>query len=475
MLPAVLLAGMLLPVVAKLEEGSLPTREEFREYVGKFCYDYKLVKNGRDKPIVGEWTFTVRGAVEEGLHDSRESTGPPCWGRCQTQGRFYLMAFDDQRHRWSKARSQWDQLSCEELHHVSNWAEDLSGPLSKRRVYANTLNLTESIRPRFWYFAFVNCGARVREPMSFSLHMANTLQGFTREFGIDRQKLIHIYATFWLLFAILGFFLYVSAKQFHQSFDWNLNSWPQIRLLQLSSWFSASGCVFFLGHCLIYASNGRGLPLLAMLGTLCAASGKCVVTFLLFSIARGWALLTSPGNRRQRNLIVGVLVGIVAISMGCEFHVEFFHDQSTSFYLYDSWPGLVILLMNFFLFAWCLVTLWGTFSAETCEEVRCFYRFALVICLLFFISLPATCVTASLISPWYRRQWAIGIELATRCAVTAALVHCLQPSRLNALSSARLMGDQISFKDEDAMGEGNGDNFDEDNMAVNFNRAGAPE
>lgn len=385
------------------------------------------------------------------------------------------MAFDDQAHRWSKARSQWDELTCEELHHTANWAEDLSGPLSKHHVYTQNITLTESIRPRFWYFAFINCGAQVREPLSFSLHLANTLQGFTQEFGIDRQKLIQIYASFWLLFAILAFFLYVSARQLDESFDWNLNAWPQIRLLQLSAWCSASGCVFLLFHCLIYARDGKGFGTLAMLGTLAAATGKCLITLLLFSIARGWALMTSPGSQQQRNFILGVLVVIIAISVGCEFHGEFFHDQSTSFYLYESWPGLVILLLNFFLFAWCLVTMWGTFAAESCEEARGFYRFALVICLLFFISLPAMCVTASLISPWYRRQWATGIELATRFAVTAALVHCLQPTRLNALSSARLMGDQIKFKDEDGSEQGNGDNYDEDNMPMDFHRTGAPE
>lgn len=215
--------------------------------------------------------------------------------------------------------------------------------------------------------------------------------------------------------------------------------------------------------------------MLAMTGTFCAAAGKCLIMLLLFSIARGWALLTSPGNQRQWNVIVGVLATIVAISMGCEYHGEYFHDTSTTYYLYESWPGLVILLLNFFLFAWCLVTMWGTFAAETCEEARGFYRFALVICLFFFISLPAMCVTASLISPWYRRQWAIGIELATRCAVTAALVHCLQPSRLNALSSARLMGDQVKFKDEDAVDDGLGDHMYEENTPGDFNRVGVAE
>merc|ERR1719282_1540212 len=136
--------------------------------------------------------------------------------------------------------------------------------------------------------------------------------------------------------------------------------------------------------------------------------------------------------------MIFLLGTIVLISMACEIHAEYSHDWSTTIYLYESYPGLAILLLNVVLFTEAWRSMRETYRHETSEEVRVFYVIISAASLLYFLTLPVMCMLAAALKPWARAKYVDRAEVLSRFAATALLSFCLRPSRLDAMVNARL-------------------------------------
>lgn len=176
----------------------------------------------------------------------------------------------------------------------------------------------------------------------------------------------------------------------------------------------------------------------AVLGTFWACLGKAVLTILQILIAKGWGLLFTPDERPQRIAIVTILCTVVSLSVGCEIWEQYFHDQSTSFYLHESWPGHIIMALNTFILLMTWYFMWDTYSREVEVAVRGFYILVSVASGIYFAALPVVCLLAELLSPWVRHKYVERVELSARFVSTALLVLCLRPSHVSRLVSARL-------------------------------------
>jgi surface polysaccharide O-acyltransferase-like enzyme len=191
-------------------------------------------------------------------------------------------------------------------------------------------------------------------------------------------------------------------------------------------------------HHFVFAYDGRGVLLAAVLGTFWACMAKAALTILQILVAKGWAILFTPNEKPQRIAIVLAITGVISISVGCEVWEQFFHDQSTSFYLYESWPGRIILMLNIVLLVTAWTFLWKSYKREVEPQVRSFYAFTAVACGIYFASLPAVCLLAELLSPWVVRNRIERVEVSTRFVATAMLAVGLRPSNMHRLVSARL-------------------------------------
>jgi len=204
-------------------------------------------------------------------------------------------------------------------------------------------------------------------------------------------------------------------------------------------------------HHLAFASNGRGAVLLAVLGALLACVAKALLTILQFSIARGWAVFYSPDDWPKRFMFLTGLSSVVFMSVGCEIWEQYFHDQSTAFYHYESWPGRLILGLNTCLLVSALAYMWGTYKREPLQEIRTFYALVTAACGIYFTAIPVVCLLAELLDPWVRRKYVERTEISTRFAATAMLLLCLRSSSLDRLVAARLKnGDQPELLEKSA-------------------------
>lgn len=438
-----LLGTLISHVFAWRYESTLPFTTKFANYVGKFCFDtvpeeVRTLPSDEtsQKPVAGMFHVTVHGKVVEGQKSNKSTDGPPCWGRCQTQGHMYLMVFDDEFEHWKTARAVWNSITCEERFHLANYVLKVSPRLTAAPYRISRLiQVTEKVRPRFWYFAFVNCGATVLEPVSFELHARNVNRGFQAEFGIDMQQTVPLETCSAICFALVAFISCIMTRGTRVG---TVRTRPLLFMLRMSALLSAAGCGWLTLHHTVYANDGMGLPAAGIFGDFCACMAKALLTALSLLVARGWALLHDPGTRFQRYGIVAVLIGIIAMTVGCEIHTVYFHDQSTNFFIYESWPGIFIMVLNLSLFLVSWFMMWDTYHKESAEEVRAFYRLIFSACGIFFVSLPVMCLLAQMLDPWVRRKYIERIEIGSRFIATLLLLVCLRPSQLDSMIVARM-------------------------------------
>jgi len=168
-----------------------------------------------------------------------------------------------------------------------------------------------------------------------------------------------------------------------------------------------------------------------------------MLTILQFIVAKGWGMFYQSHDRPGRYTMLSALSMVVGLSVGCEIWEQYFHDQSTAFYHYESWPGRSILALNACLLVASLAFMRGTYRRETNTEVRMFYILVTTACSVYFAAIPVVCLLAELLDPWVRRKYVERTEISARFAATVLLLLCLRPSRLDRIVAARLKnGDQ---------------------------------
>ncbi|CAK9016575.1 unnamed protein product [Durusdinium trenchii] len=423
---AVLLLCILPFSTAWRTSGTLPNLDSFIEYVGKFCFDFKKHAPGMARPVVGNVEVLLRGRVAE---------GPPCYGLrpCEANGHLYLIVFDDEEAHGQLVRHRFGQLSCEEMVNSASWAQIIK--LDRREEFRMSENITESIRPRFWYFTFAACGIKMEVPAFFEIHAQNVLQGFESEFGMDQQGslLLQVAAAS----GFMGLFLALRMGSKATGSE-ALRSRPLLRILLISSGCSSIGACCFCMHWAVYASDGTGLLAMEVAGTGLVALAKALLAILQLMLAKGWALFYSPQQLLQRQAIVSAVLLIVVISILCELHEVLFHDWSARIYMYENWSGFTILVLNCLLFAEAWRSMRDTFVLEGTEEIRRFYVFISFVSILYFLTLPLVCLLASLLSPWVRAKYVDRCEVGCRFLATLILGHLLRPSRMDAMLNARM-------------------------------------
>merc|ERR1719433_1115243 len=128
-----------------------------------------------------------------------------------------------------------------------------------------SISVRQELRPRFWYFTFVNCGVESLEPITFTIHAVNMAQGFEEEFGADAVGSLQLEVLFCALFFLVGGS--VACLECCRKKPLNTSAGSLLRLLGASAASSALGCGCRALHHLAFAYDGKGMLAAAVLGT----------------------------------------------------------------------------------------------------------------------------------------------------------------------------------------------------------------
>jgi len=394
-------------------EGALPVKNEFAIYIGKFAFDYDPDRS----KYVGTVNAEISGFVELGPDADYGQDR-----KLHPEGRMFLLLYSDERNHWGRIREFWDDLTCLERLQYSSSYKEVTSSSGRWNV---TSQIRQHIRPRFWYFAFVNCGANIGPSLQYSLQLRNVNQGFQAEFGTDTYGVIPLDATFSVLFSITAVTscLAMACQRTGPSAAAQL-----LYFLQFSATCSAIGCGLRLCHHGVFAQSGQGLIQVQLLGTLFACAAKVLFTAFM---AKGWSLLLPPADdeREQPVAIFGALFAVISLSVACEVHEQYFHDQSSEIRLYDSWAGEIILVLNLGLLTSACWLMWEAYHCETLPAVRQLSRRVSATAGIYFTALPVMALLALVLEPWVRRKYVERLELFTRWLATMLLLFFLHPSR----------------------------------------------
>jgi len=302
-------------------------------------------------------------------------------------------------------------------------------------AFDREVRIHERVRPHFWYFTFAACGVTVQQPISYEIHAENVRQGWQREFGVDERGAVPLHALATPLFFWAGLSSQRAAGRAGASEAKRAR--PLLRILLLSALLSAVGSLCLVLHYWAFAVDGRGVAILRVLGQLSVCAAKALLSLLTLLIAKGWSLFQVRGSVAHGRLMLMILLVIILMSVACEIHADFVLDWSTTLYLYDSWPGTVILGLHLVVLLEVWRSMHRTCEQEKSSEVRAFYRVVAVASLLYFLTLPAICAWATLLRPWVRAKYVGRGEVAARFLATLMLLLCLQPARLDAVAGGK--------------------------------------
>jgi len=406
-----------------------------KKYAGKFCFDFDKQRG------VGGHAASLEVEIRSTAHDRSTQTQKLLPTFPVAPGGLYLAFFGDDHLHWTAVRKDWDSLNCEQFLLRANAVRAVT-PALPSGYFSATVNITESTRPRFLYFAFVFCNMSSRAinpPIKYKIHAMNLDLGFEKEFSMDGAGVLKVH---W--FAVLFFVGLLGALYWEAHFYYGesaLWSRPLLRLLLISCGCSALGN-FLLGvHNVVYAWDGEGLGAVQILGELSNCLAKVILSTLQLYIASGKALLTSHTEARRRTILKILVLGIFLVTLGCEVWGRYFGDLdwSTTLYFYESWPGTLILIFNTILFAEvCRATFKLIRLGDSSEAIQRFYTVTFTAAVLYFLAVPAMCLLAHYVNPWDRRKVVVRTEVTMRFTASAILALCLRPSRLDPMITARM-------------------------------------
>jgi len=417
--------------------GTLPFDSGFVHFAGKFCYDFAKDMHTQ----AGKFQIEMSGVALErplpaGQPAPNVNEGSPCWGPCNPYGGLYIVVYDDEKAHWREAEKTWAELTCQERLQYASWAERVE-MTDDRPFFNRTIDIYEHIRPRFWYFNFVDCGIQPGWPsLTYSIHAWNLLQGQQEEFGADERGMLALQLWCAILFGGLAFFLRASTSLGVGGEAFRIR--PLLRLLFYSSTLACGGCSFLGFHYAVYAINGYGVDVIEVCGMVSSIASKALLTILQLLVAKGWVLFYAPEEINFRRFTLLTIGLIILMSAWCEIRAQYFHDWRTTLYLYESEPGEIVLLLNTVLFIEAGRSMYYTYRQEAAAEVREFYRMVFGALFLYFLALPVTFILAELFSPWVRAKYIARVEALSRFGTMLILACCLRPSRLDLMINARL-------------------------------------
>jgi len=212
----------------------------------------------------------------------------------------------------------------------------------------------EHIRPRYWYAVLASCGGNsvsARWEIQWTNHGGWTQQ----EFSHDDQGLLQTYSLCGLMscFASLCYWMDRRASRSYLRRQHPLTMW----IAMAASFFTANTVAHTI-HLCQYANDGKGFPVVQVMGRWMGVIFQVGLSLILIAIAKGWSVGTDWFQEDKRFICFGVCF-LLGQAMVYYWHARV-QDPASTRYMYDTLPGMFIVGLRLIGLLWFLIELYST-------------------------------------------------------------------------------------------------------------------
>lgn len=340
-----------------------------------------------------------------------------------------LLVYDDQEFSWPAVYNKG--LTC----HARQSKAIVAMPVvfNNHNMFEFNTNIFEHIRPRFWYLVLASPTCSPIYGITYSIHFKNTISPlWQQEFGVNEQGLNNVHVFFFAAASIIVIVYGFGVRkmyQHEQGFSQLIANFPPIHSLFATGLF----CVWLslaldVLHYSAFSHDGQGTPFLHLISTgLRVGSQICLLTLLLL-LAQGWSISTE--SITDSGKVLFVIVG-----MGVSYFLLLLwagaRDRASTLYIYDSFPGMLIIMLNLAAGAVFAYSIYHTRANETHADKKQFYTILGLAYLPWFVSLSVVVAVATALSPWVRERIVASIQISVDLVAYSGLIYFLWPTRFN--------------------------------------------
>jgi len=299
---------------------------------------------------------------------------------------------------------------------------------SNYNVSATTKDTTIAPRdvgsPHFWYVAAVNCGGSI--DLDYDMRFLNSwgADKWVLQFSCDEVGLEGLYISYFIFYFIgacihaYAIFMLVRANSYHTI----------VKLLSAAIGLEGLSVFSLFIHYCVYEKDGVGAPALKGIGDILDLASQVVFIFLLLLIAKGWCI---SKTRLDDRLVVLIGVGVLALAYLALFIWENVGvDPGSTLYIYQSPPGIIILVLRGLTMLWFMWTLRATYMEENHPAKRTFYLWFGIACVTWFLALPLiTIIAAGTPNAWNELKTVTILYVTSNALAFGGLQFLLWPSR----------------------------------------------
>lgn len=151
----------------------------------------------------------------------------------------------------------------------------------------------------------------------------------------------------------------------------------------------------------IYASNGKGLFLLQLIGQLFFITAQFTVTVLLILIAWGWTINYLDLEDFDIYIPLIILLGVIhTMIIGISKLTD---DSYYKYHIYDGYTGLIIILLRLGMFAYFLLGLIKTYKKARLLIRNFIVKFG-IYSSIYLLTVPILVIIAYFAAPYVRNK-----------------------------------------------------------------------
>lgn len=438
-------APMLIAIVAVIATTAAGKRVEGRStlnagqalVVTKFCFDYNPACSGSsgcsddEKPGMFHISaFSGKRLVKAESSEEEEDFEEPSPTKKGPTEEFHVALLDDEYFSFPEVSQVWGEANCSDVLKAAKKSFPLKWDLMKTEggVQVESV-IVEHLRPRWWYIALVSCSKSDVE-VSYQMHLENKLRGWEVEFSMDQR------GTFAMVLISCVIFAGLVAVQGASMQKWRVitkrERWsevhPALLFLSASTLLALIGSAATFVYYWYFQQSGEAPEVWAIAGKAGLIGSKTLLTTLLMLLAHGECVCSPVISwERHREVAFGMaLYGCLQFPL--ELWGESEYRNSTTEYIYDTRPGVVLVAFDC-LWLWMYVSRsWQTFQKETRLKPRNFYKTYGPIFFIWYLTLPFLALIARSLAPHVRASITSTIASCTHLFAQAVIVHTFRPS-----------------------------------------------